>query len=353
MADSVPQIPKHVPVVCGVCGTRMTPKTKHAGRKVRCPDCETLCPIPTVEQIQQRLEEERLSASAEPEQHEPYELREREETIEPSTRVFSKLAEIRQDDEEIIPPDSLFTSNVFQFPWNSTDTLLRWCFSSVGLTITGLMGWLALAMLAELGFAGAIFVGFLILGVAVVGLIAAGYVSACCFAILQETAAGVNEIKVWPEAAWRDGLFDFVLIAWLHASSGFFCYAFAFLCRPVVGSLTPVIAVTHTLIFPVALISAMDSDSPWFPWSPMTMQSLKKLPGVWFSFYVLTGTAVGISIGGLVALASVWPFGTALFLGPVLASAAFIYCRLVGRMAWKIGDEATKELEAKRDPDAS
>jgi len=64
VSDSTFKKPKYIAVVCGVCATRMTPPSKHAGRRVKCPDCETMCPIPTVEQLKERHRDEQLAEPA-------------------------------------------------------------------------------------------------------------------------------------------------------------------------------------------------------------------------------------------------------------------------------------------------
>lgn len=343
VSDSSFKMPSHVAVVCGVCGTRMTPRSKHAGRKIKCPDCETMCPIPTLEQIKARHREAMLAAPAQPEDHEPYDLQAPAETLEPTHNVFRELSSVRREDVPNDPPRFLFFSTVFEFPWRSRATLGRWSLVAVGFSIVGIMAWGALYMLAAFGFLGAISAGFLLLGVAVIGLISAGSGCAYGYAILQETAAGVDEIEVWPEAGWRDGIFEFMQLLWLHATSGFFCYLFALLVQLLTDSLWPPLLAMHVLLFPLALIMAMDSDSAWLPWSTMALKSLRKLPGQWALFYVLSGLLLAGAGWGYFALAEKASLSAGCLLGPVVASVGFIYARLLGRLVWKIGEAASLE----------
>ena len=344
VSDSTFKMPKHIAVVCGVCATRMTPPSKHAGRRVKCPDCETMCPIPTVEQLKKRHREEQLAAPTQPQDHDPYDLKAPDETLEPPPQGrFRTISEIKRR-EIPDPPKSLFFSSVFEFPFLSKGTLVRWSFISLGFSFVGFLGWLGVYMM-QWGFVAAIAAGTSILGVAIIGLISAGYAASCGFAILQETAAGVNRIEEWPDEGWRDGIFEFFLVLWLHAVSGFFCYVIAVLAQPLTDSLFVVLLPLHAFAFPLVLIAAMDSDSAWLPWSSMAMRSLKRLPGIWFLFYLISVVVVCL-LGGLwTLLAMNASFAAGLTFGPVVATMVFVYARLMGRLAWKIGDDASEEMD--------
>lgn len=342
MPESSFNLPKYIAVVCGVCETRMTPPSKHAGRKIKCPDCETLCSIPTVEHLEARHREELLSAPSQPEKQTPYDLQAPAETIEPTHNVFAALSSIRRE-EMPDPPKSLFFTLVFDFPWRSRGALIRWSLVSSGFSIVGTLAWMVFYMVGEFHFVGAIAAGGAVLGVAIFGLISAGYATSCGFSILQETASGVNAIEVWPEEGWKDGIFEFFQILWLHAFSGFFCYVFAFLVQPLTGYLTPPLLIVHALLFPLALISAMDSESVWLPYSPMTLQSLKRIPGIWAMFYVLSAAFLCVTCGTFVVLAVKVPLAAGVTLGPFVATIMFVYARLLGRLAWKVGEDASRD----------
>jgi len=303
-----------------------------------------MCPIPTVEQLKERHRDEQLAAPAEPEKHDPYDLRAPDETLEhPPQGRFRTISEIKRR-EIPDPPKSLFFSSVFEFPFLSKGAIVRWGLTSLGFSFVGLLGWLG-AYMMEFGFVAAIAAGTSILGVAVIGLISAGYAASCGFAILQETAAGVNRIEEWPDEGWRDGIFEFFLVLWLHAVSGFFCYVIASLARPLTDSLFVVLLPLHAFAFPLALISAMDSDSAWLPWSSMAMRSLKRLPGIWLLFYLISVVVVCL-LGGLwTLLAMNASLAAGLTLGPVVATTVFVYARLMGRLAWKIGEDASEEMD--------
>lgn len=302
-----------------------------------------MCPIPTVEQLKERHRDELLNAPAQPEKHDPYELRAPEETIEPTYEVFRAISSIRRT-EIPEPPNSLFFSSVFEFPWRSGGAFLRWVLVSLGFSMIGLLVWLAFYMLS-FGFVAAIAAGGSVLGVAVIGLISAGYAASCGFSILQETAAGVNRIAEWPDEGWKDGIFEFMLVLWLHAVSGFFCYVVALGIQAMTGSLFPALLVLHALLFPLALISAMDSESAWLPYSRMALRSLKRLPGTWTLFYLLTTVLLCATGGGWLTLVRNAPFAAGLAIGPIVATIVFIYARLLGRLAWKIGDDASQEVD--------
>ena len=342
VSESSFKMPKYIAVVCGVCETRMTPPSKHAGRKIKCPDCETLCPIPSVEQLKVRHRDELLSAPTQPKEQTPYDLQARAETIEPTYRFFTARSSIRRE-EMPDPPKSLFFTTVFDFPWRSRGALVRWSCVSAGFTIVGTLAWLVFYLLESFGFVGAIAAGGAVLGVAVIGLISAGYATSCGFSIMQETASGVNAIEVWPDEGWKDGIFEFFQVLWLHAVSGFFCYAFALLVQPLTVYLVPPLLAVHALLFPLALISAMDSDSVWLPYSTMVLQSLRRLTLTWGLFYVLSSALLCTSGAAFVFLAVKVPLAGGVALGPFVATTVFVYTRLLGRLAWKIGEDASRD----------
>lgn len=302
-----------------------------------------MCPIPTVDQLKELHREEMLNAPTRPEGHEPYDLKAPEERVEPTYGVFRAISHIRRT-EVPEPPESLFFSTVFDFPWRSLGAIIRWSLVSFGFSTVGLLVWLAFYML-NFGFVAAIAAGCSVLGVAVIGFISAGYATSCVFSILQETAAGVNTIEEWPDEGWKDGLFEFMLVLWLHAVSGFFCYIAALGVQALTGSLYPALLVLHAFLFPLALISAMDSESAWLPISPMALRSVKRLPTVWALFYVITVALICMTGGVWYLLVSASPVVGALTAGPFTATIAFLYARLLGRLAWKIGDDASAEVD--------
>ena len=141
----------------------MTPRAKHAGRKVKCPDCDTLNPIPSLETIQeQQREKERLYGVTAPVEHEPYRLSAPVERAEPSIGFFAVREQIRR--EEIPdPPKWTFFSGVFDFPWRHPQTLARWAWLTLGISLLGLMWAASWWIYSEYGWAGLLGMIFLML----------------------------------------------------------------------------------------------------------------------------------------------------------------------------------------------
>ena len=72
-----------------------------------------MCPIPTVEQLKKRHREEQLAAPTQPQDHDPYDLKAPDETLEPLPQSrFRTISEIKRR-EIPDPPKSLFFSSVF------------------------------------------------------------------------------------------------------------------------------------------------------------------------------------------------------------------------------------------------
>lgn len=340
MSDST-DTPEYLAAICGVCGTRVTPKAKHAGRKVKCPDCYTPIPIPTLEQHQQRRAEEVLHKPIQPKQTTGYTLREQIEIPEPRMSFAREQARIRRV-KRPKPPKSTFFSNVFEFPWKTSDALSRWICLTIGLTLNGLIWSINMWMLNEYGSGGMIGVGFFLLAQIAFATWSLAYAASCSFAIIQDTASGLHQIEGWSDEGLRDWMSELVAALCAFLVSGFVSYIPAKLLSYGIGVLTPQLFLIHALLFPAALLSSLDSRSLLLPWSDMIFRSLSRIPGHWLLCYFLIGL-IWVSVGGVLlaaALFSYWLGG--LLSGPLLASAIFISARLLGRLGWKIGDDASR-----------
>jgi hypothetical protein len=332
-------IPKYIHANCQVCGTRVTPKATNAGRRLKCPDCETLIQLPTMEQFLEIRREQALSEPRQPEPAEPYAMRERVERAEATVSVFRELAQIKRE-EAPPPPQYTFFSNVFEFPWKTTDALSRWALVAAGFTVSGLFLVLNVTLVERYGFAALVGVIFFVLFQIVVTVWTAACAASLLMSILQDTAAGLDRIESWPDGGWRDWMSDLTMVGYLFFVSGFVSLAPARLLQPVIEFQSAIVLAIHAALFPVTLLAGFDAESIWLPWSKTILRSLRIIPRDWLLFYSLTLVLVGVGDGFLLAcmIGSPWLFG--FMLGPVLASQIFIGARLLGRLAWRIGETA-------------
>ena len=65
----------YIAAYCKVCNTRVTPKAKFAGRRIKCPDCFTSIQIPTLEEHRAQQEAAKLREPNQPEEQQPYALK--------------------------------------------------------------------------------------------------------------------------------------------------------------------------------------------------------------------------------------------------------------------------------------
>jgi hypothetical protein len=337
-------IPKFIHANCKVCGTRVTPKAKNAGRRLKCPDCDSPIQLPTMEQYLDTRRQQALSEPRPPEPVEPYAMREKVERVEATVSVFRELARIKQE-EAPTPPQFTFFSNVFEFPWRTPDALGRWGLLAAGITLSGLFLVLNLTLIATYGFVALLGVIFFVLFQIVVTVWTAACAASLLMSILQDTAAGMDRVESWPDGGWRDWMSDLMLVGYLFFVSGFVSLGPARLLQPIIGFQSPIVLAVHAALFPITLLAGFDAESIWLPWSRTVFRSLRIIPRDWLLFYVLTLAVVGVGDGFLLAcsIGSPWLFG--FMLGPVLASQIFIGARLLGRLAWRIGETALIDEE--------
>jgi hypothetical protein len=90
------------------------------------------------------------------------------------------------------------------------------------------------------------------------------------------------------------------------------------------------------VLYPIALMSALEANSIWVPLTLPVLLSLFRWWWAWLSFYILTGLlAAGLGAVFLYSLSSSQDL-LQLLLGPLVAAAALIYFRLLGRLAWRM-----------------
>jgi hypothetical protein len=179
----------------------------------------------------------------------------------------------------------------------------------------------------------------------IVGLYVAAYAGHCLLVVVQQTAAGNDEV-VWPEEPFLDWVGEIFYLTWLLAVwlvPAWFVLRLVdlpvFAASPTV-SLGVLAVGLLWLIFPISLLSSLSANSRYVLFRLTILKQLaKRLPAV-AGFYVASA-ALLLSCSALVYLSAaraVW------LLLPVaalaVASAVLIYARLLGRIAWLISYQA-------------
>jgi hypothetical protein len=179
---------------------------------------------------------------------------------------------------------------------------------------------------------GAIFFVLTLVVTMVVGTFVFAYAAHCFFTVVEQTAAGNDEVD-WPNVPYVDWLWEVVYILWLAA---LWMAPFAFTANSRAGTAGLIVSAALVwLFFPISLLSSMSASTRWALVSPAL---LRRLLGQRFGslllFYLHSGPVLAAAVvlvylsffrgGGLPML-----FVTA----AGLAAALLIYARLIGRLA--------------------
>jgi hypothetical protein len=165
--------------------------------------------------------------------------------------------------------------------------------------------------------------------------------SSCLLAIVQDTANGQDEVTGWPD--WN--AFDWIGSALYFPAAGFLAGLPGALVASglVAGGMPPIAApllvlVSWVVLFPLVIYSMLAEASLLTPFSSRTSRSLKIAGDAWMLFYVYS-IAIGLVVAVSYGLASL-DYVAAQAGGAVgVVTAAFIYCRVLGRLLWFTSEE--------------
>ena len=216
-------------------------------------------------------------------------------------------------------------AGVFNFPWQR-GVRTRWLGLSLGL-------------LVPLGFASVVVwlggVDFIFFPTACVSSLIWGAVAfSNAVAIVRDTAAGNLRVENWPEGLflnWIDEslyVFNSLLVLIVVLGLGILFFAQP---RDTITNLVMLASVL--VLFPIVLLSMLETDSPLNPLSLPTWRSLLTAWWAWGLFYI-ESIPLSIAVGGLLpACVSVLGWLAIPVVAVVFVGAMMIYFRLLGRLA--------------------
>ncbi len=380
MAAASDDSPNFLSVVCPSCQTRITATIAFAGKEISCPACLTAVPVPLVNppsipQLDQptdpvskprRKKSEQSKPKAEPEpeietiplsrptserdddDQDSYSIGKTVERPVVTIEVFKSMSRVKHQRVET-PPKSLFFSDVFSFPWRTAEAFERWCYLSAGFMLSGLSYSVCNFLLHEYddnrGWLGVSFFLMVRVWFAVWSL---SYAASNALAIVQETASGNNRVVGWGEGSWRDWAFELVTVIWIFSIAGMIAFMVAWPMHFLLGSVSPLLACLLVVTFPAIWLSAMDTETLWLPFSMVIVRSFSRVSQIWAQFLGLSLCLLVTVLGALLPLAIYFPWVAGFVAGPVLASAVFLYARLLGRLGWKIADEMSRPESVSR-----
>jgi hypothetical protein len=230
-----------------------------------------------------------------------------------------------------------FFSGVFTFPLYE-GVFVRWLLLSVGCVVTGLTTAMVI-WFASVGWVTAVLALRMTWGWAT--LFTLGYACALCLPIVTETAAGSEVVEDWPDPDWRDWLLDLLWVALPTIIAS----AAAFVLAAPLGLLGPIafwlsFAAALLLLYPIVLLSALESGSAGTPFTQSVVASLGSHWWAWLLFYAETALLACVWPGLFLLGFAFQPFAVGALTGPLMAAVILIYARLLGRLGRAISQDS-------------
>jgi hypothetical protein len=337
-------------VKCDVCDTMVYASIDEIGKKKKCPDCFSLFVVkrpatrqkPVVD-VMKDADEFQLS--------EPVDRIVFQDVGDDLTgqtvpqEQIDKAEKDRDEQERQLPklPRQPLWSGVFRFlPYGQTMLVIAF----IAVIFWAIAGTAALSYSfgAQGGLAIFIAMGCTV-GVLAMVLTGGAYAAVAGLRLLQETAAGVDEIETWPDLSFLDWCLEAVYVA----------AAFAYSMTPGIVlsvimtrlGIPPAVGLIFSMfslfaLFPVVLLSLMEADSLAAPLTKPILASLQKERSHWCIFYLESVVILIVILvaGSLIYMNS----GFALLLAAMVWSFCWlVYFRLLGRLAWISGAHRNAE----------
>ena len=330
-----------VPVVCGVCSTRMYARADQIGQSMECPDCFT-------QNLIKEPPKEAKPSGPSMETGRGYDLEPQQEIEITKTHGEELLAAAdeaveKQLEEEPDTPKRPFVDGVLLYPLR-----LRIFPIVIGMVLAWslVLGMVKLAWDLK-GKASAI-TPMLLAGSAIVLLMVVFPTLVSFQKIFENTSNLDDDSEIRPDG----GMFAF--IDWIGECMPIMVATF-FSVAPgiaiVKGLQLPTVAyagvgVAAYLLFPLVLMSMMESASVFGIFSRPVWSSLFQIPAKWFRFYFFTAIQFvffAAGIGGLVYVAQTPLDGRVIAIAVVSLFASLLsltgYFRTLGRLAWIMSQE--------------
>ncbi len=339
-----------VPVICGVCNTRIYVKLQQVGSTVECPDCYT-------QNMVKEPPKDKIKKAPPAMATDGYGLAAPQEiTIidKMGKEMLDEADEVVQKEIEEAPkmPDRPFMSGIVTYPFRASvlpmvlGMAIAWTFLAIAISFAWTLE----------GFAAAV-APVILAGLAIIGLFILVPTLACFQKIFENSSSGDDESDIRPDGGMYtviESFFDVVP----------FILAAAISCVPTLGivhlSGLPkpfeiAAAYCAFLLFPFVLLSMMEHSSILGVFSKNVFGSIAKIPGAWLKFIVIA-TLLFASAAGIATALVMFDVSqlniTVLFLLMVLVSFAMlcivtVYFRLLGRLAFVLSQKVWIEVRDK------
>ncbi len=314
-------------VTCNVCGSFLYCKASQAGKTVKCPDCHSPMTIPSPPKVKKKFqvnldEVETFSFEANPKAErrpDPYqksanellEEAEREDTFNPKT--------VYDDTPSVVE----WLKGIF-LPFKDPSVLVH----LLGLCVLACVPTLIVLKLDH---------PILVLGLFPGGFFLALLTVSCGFAILQSVANDEPEVSDWPTLDPMGWIGQLFLTGAALTVAAIPVWA---ICMIIIGPQLLSVAITMFsiyVLFPFVLLSMLDMNSAFIPFSSEVARSITKCEEAWGGFYFSSG-ALFVALFLVFATASAMsPASGAVLAITCAIAAAFLYFGMIGRLAYSIG----------------
>ncbi|MBX3415807.1 MAG: hypothetical protein KF708_24195 [Pirellulales bacterium] len=347
-------------VHCPACAASFYARKEHAGRPTKCGKCGTHFTLPRVELAAAgAVEPDAFSIS-------PFDLDDETEGYAISTPVVQRTVTLEFPEEpraiaERIeldaPPRSLYFSGVFGFPFRG-DAASRWLSLTLLMCVLCGLSWGMLMFIGggpggsqfEVGL-GVVGAGFMLLAAFWAFLITASFASNCAKTIVEDTAAGGDQVASWPEADWRTWFFPMVAVGYvsfLTLTIGYVLHLAVLLAPLEIQEYLNfgAFAIVPFVLFPLLMLSGLECDSMVVPLSGPVFASLWRHAGSWLGFYGLTALlACGVLLPAVVLRPFLLGLFAVLYFAVAASTGTFLYARLLGRLGWRISHAKAAQEE--------
>lgn len=314
-------------VRCSVCGSVTYAKATQAGQAVKCHDCHTTIKIPPPPK-------KKVKPVFDAEEGESYRFEERPAAKRPDD-PFRKSAEelLRQasdSDEDEPEPD-------FDIP-----RIRDWAASVFGIFVQPavMVHWIVLSLFGG----GAAFVALsigspiLTMGLFPTGVFFGAIVVACGFAILESVSNGEESVEEWPvmldPTEWLGSLVVAISAIGLVGIPAWVLGQFVFS-----AGLAAVFVTMGAiyLLFPFVLLSMLDMQSIFTPFSAEVSRSVSRCHESWGWLYFSSAVLFGALFLMFVTATLFTPPVAALLCVIAAVGVTFLYFAMLGRLAYQIG----------------
>jgi len=330
---------------CPDCAARLEIDESRGGRSMTCPFCKGQVAVPMLYKPRRRREYASTMSDTPVARGKltNADIEALENDEEPHTKRKKKRRRPKLEWQ-------LFVGG-FGFPW-SPGAVMQWLLIAMWASVAGWLIHSAIVLgisdrgLVESNVYQTIVAFLAAMGALVAGLSCAGVTAIFGLTILLETTAGNDRIEDWPNVAlfldWIGDLWFIFNAAVVSVTLGL---CVAWMSPEFLETRAATVAIAVFCVFPIVLLSVLETDSPFLPVSSVVIASLWRYGIAWLAFYAQAGgllAAVSTAFDYL-ALQRVQPPLAIAIAAMLFSAVVMIYFRLLGRLAYFCSLETGKE----------